>query len=78
MSISSFHSSFKAVTNSSPLQYIKNVRLHKARFLMIEEGENANSAAYKVGYESPSQFNREYKRLFGQTPAKDASYYHAS
>jgi AraC-like DNA-binding protein len=72
MSISAFHSSFKAVTNISPLQYIKNVRLHKARMLMIEEGANANSAAYHVGYESPSQFNREYKRLFGLTPAKDA------
>jgi AraC-like DNA-binding protein len=72
MSISSFHSTFKSVTNSSPLQYIKNVKLHKARMLMIEEGINANIAAYKVGYESPSQFNREYKRLFGLTPAKDA------
>lgn len=72
MSISSFHSTFKSVTNSSPLQYIKEVKLHKARMLMIEEGINANIAAYKVGYESPSQFNREYKRLFGLTPAKDA------
>ena len=72
MSISAFHSSFKAVTNIPPLQYIKNIRLHKARLLMIEEGVNANNAAYKVGYESPSQFNREYKRLFGITPAKDA------
>ncbi|MGD9557957.1 MAG: AraC family transcriptional regulator N-terminal domain-containing protein [Mangrovibacterium sp.] len=72
MSISAFHTSFKAVTNTSPLQYIKSVRLHKARMLMIEEGDNAYNAAYRVGYESPSQFNREYKRLFGQTPAKDA------
>jgi AraC-like DNA-binding protein len=72
MSISAFHSSFRAVTKISPLQYIKNVKLHKARLLMIEEGINASSAAYKVGYESPSQFNREYKRLFGITPAKDA------
>jgi AraC-like DNA-binding protein len=72
MSISAFHSSFKAVTNIPPLQYIKNVRLHKARLLMVEEGLNANGAAYEVGYESPSQFNREYKRLFGLTPAKDA------
>jgi AraC-like DNA-binding protein len=72
MSISAFHSTFKSVTKISPLQYIKNVKLHKARLLMIEEGINANNAAYKVGYESPSQFNREYKRLFGITPAKDA------
>lgn len=72
MSISAFHASFKAVTNMAPLQYIKNVRLHKARMLMIEEGINAYSAAFHVGYESPSQFNREYKRLFGSTPGKDA------
>lgn len=71
MSISSFHSNFKAVTSCSPLQYIKSVKLHKARLIMREEGENASSAAYKVGYESPSQFNREYKRLFGATPGRD-------
>lgn len=73
MSGSTFHSSFKAVTDTSPLQYIKNVRLHKARTLMIEDGLNATIAALQVGYESPSQFNREYKRLFGVTPAKDAA-----
>lgn len=72
MSISAFHSSFKAVTDSSPLQYIKNVRLHKARMLMMEKGSNVYNAAFHVGYESPSQFNREYKRLFGVTPGKDA------
>lgn len=71
MSISAFHTNFKAVTNSSPLQYIKNIKLHKAKLLMIEEGENVYNAAIKVGYESPSQFNREYKRLFGITPGKD-------
>jgi AraC-like DNA-binding protein len=73
MSNSTFHSSFKAVTNTSPLQYIKNVRLHKARTFMIQDGLNASIAAIQVGYESPSQFNREYKRLFGVTPAKDAA-----
>jgi len=73
MSSSTFHNSFKAVTNTSPLQYIKNVRLHKARTLMIQDGLNANMAAIQVGYESPSQFNREYKRLFGVTPAKDVT-----
>ena len=72
MSSSSFHSSFKAVTDTSPLQYIKNVRLHKARTFMIQDGLNASIAAIQVGYESPSQFNREYKRLFGVTPARDA------
>ena len=73
MSSSTFHSSFKAVTDTSPLQYIKNVRLHKARTLMIQDGLNANIASIQVGYESPSQFNREYKRLFDLTPAKDAT-----
>jgi AraC-like DNA-binding protein len=73
MSMSSFHTSFKAVTDVSPLQYIKSVRLHKARELMIQDGINAHNAALRVGYESPSQFNREYKRLFGITPAKGAA-----
>lgn len=73
MSISSFHTSFKAVTDASPLQYIKSVKLHKARELMTLEGVNACNASLRVGYESSSQFNREYKRLFGITPAKDAA-----
>lgn len=77
MSVSTFHSSFKAVTDTSPLQYIKNVRLHKARSLMIQDGLNVNIAAMQVGYESPSQFNREYKRLFGATPAKDVAIHRA-
>ncbi|MBM9548407.1 AraC family transcriptional regulator [Leptospira sp. 201903074] len=71
MSVSTFHVCFKAVTNSSPLQYIKSVRLQKARSLMITEGTNAITAAERVGYESPSQFSREYKRYFGLSPAKD-------
>jgi AraC-like DNA-binding protein len=73
MSSSTFHGSFKAVTDTSPLQYIKSVRLHKARSLMIQDGLNANIAALQVGYESPSQFSREYKRMFGITPAKDVT-----
>lgn len=73
MSSSTFHSSFKKITDTSPLQYIKNVRLHKARSLMVQEGFNTNAAAMQVGYESPSQFIREYKRLFGVTPAKDVT-----
>ena len=72
MSPTSFHTSFKHITGASPLQYIKNIRLHKAREFMSREGLNAYSAAFRVGYESPSQFNREYKRLFGITPARDA------
>ncbi|BDA78635.1 AraC family transcriptional regulator [Leptospira kobayashii] len=71
MSVSTFHSSFKAVTNVSPIQYIKNVRLHKARILMTQDGLNVYNAALRVGYESPSQFSREYKRFFGVTPGKD-------
>lgn len=74
MSVSAFHASFKAVTNSSPLQYIKNVRLHKARALMTHDGLNAISASLRVGYESASQFSREYKRFFGITPGRDAGY----
>ncbi len=73
MSISTFHSAFKAVTSTSPLQYIKNIKLHKARMLMMEQGEYAYAAATRVGYESASQFNREYKRLFGESPGKDAA-----
>lgn len=72
MSISTFHTAFKAVTSISPLQYIKNIRLHKARTLMIQQGDYAYEAAARVGYESSSQFSREYKRLFGISPGKDA------
>ena len=71
MSSTSFHTSFKAMTSTSPLQYIKNVRLHKAKELIQSEGERANAAAVRVGYESASQFSREYKRCFGVTPARD-------
>lgn len=69
MSATSFYNHFKAFTDNTPLQYIKSIRLHKARAL-IQEGEKANSAALQVGYESASQFSREYKRAFGSTPAK--------
>ena len=69
MSISTFHAHFKAVTSSPPLQYLKTIRLHKARMLMVNEGQTASSACRLVGYESASQFNREFKRFFGDTPA---------
>lgn len=72
MSVSTFHAHFKAVTSFSPLQYLKNVRLHKARMLMVHEGINAGTAALAVGYESASQFSREFKRLFGDSPANVA------
>lgn len=69
MSVSTFHAHFKSVTSSSPLQYVKSVRLHKARLLMVHDGVSASAAAAHVGYESASQFSREFKRLFGDTPA---------
>ena len=71
MSVSSFHVHFKAVTNMSPLQFQKSVRLVEARSLMISQQIDAASTAYKVGYESPSQFSREYARMFGNPPARD-------
>ncbi len=73
MSIAAFHTRFKSITSSPPLQYLKNVRLHKARMLMVNEGINASGAAVKVGYESASQFRREFKRLFGNSPATEAA-----
>ena len=72
MSVSAFHHHFKAVTSTSPLQYIKTIRLHQARLLMVQEGLNASIAAQRVGYESPSQFSREFKRLFGNSPSAEA------
>lgn len=73
MSLSTFHQNFKAVTATSPLQYLKNVRLHRARLLMVNAGYNAGTAAAAVGYESASQFGREFKRFFGETPAEEAN-----
>ena len=72
VSVSSLHSNFKAVTNTSPIQYIKMIRLQKARIFMVQDGLNASDAAVKVGYESASQFSREFKRYFGHTPADEA------
>jgi AraC-like DNA-binding protein len=72
MSVSAFHHNFKLVTASSPLQYLKRIRLDRARRLMAHDGYNASTAARAVGYESPSQFSREFKRLFGVTPVEEA------
>ena len=72
MSVSAFHLHFKAVTATSPVQYLKVIRLHKARMLMVQQGLGASIAAARVGYESPSQFSREFKRLFGAPPADEA------
>ncbi len=72
MSVAAFHHYFKLVTASSPLQYLKRIRLDQARRLMAHDGYNASTAARAVGYESPSQFSREFKRLFGVTPVEEA------
>lgn len=73
MSVSAFHHHFKAATATSPLQYIKTLRLHRARLMMLHDGLKAGVAADKVGYESGSQFSREYKRFFGNTPSEHAA-----
>ena len=70
LSVSAFHRAFKEITSDSPLQYLKKIRLTKARDLMIQESIKANIAADKVGYESASQFSREFKRHFGKSPAE--------
>lgn len=70
MSVSAFHHNFKAVTNTSPLQYLKSYRLHRARMMMLHDGLKASTAVIKVGYESASQFSREFKRYFGHTPSE--------
>lgn len=71
MSVPSFHSHFKAITQVSPIQYLKSTRLHQARLLMVRQDLTAEAACYAVGYTSPSQFSREFKRLFGLTPAQE-------
>lgn len=68
MSVPTFYSHFRAVTQTSPMQYVKSTRLHQARLLMVRQGMTAEAAGYAVGYASASQFNREFKRLFGLTP----------
>ena len=73
MSESSFYHSFKQVTRMSPLQFQKKLRLHEARRLMLTEGLEAASASYRVGYESPSHFSREYSRMFGAPPRADVN-----
>ncbi|BDC43676.1 AraC family transcriptional regulator [Paraburkholderia terrae] len=71
MSVPTFHSHFKAITQTSPMQYVKSARLHQARLLMLRRGITAEAACHAVGYTSASQFNREFKRLFGATPAAE-------
>lgn len=72
MSVPSFHSHFKSITQVSPMQYVKSTRLHQARLLMVRQELTSEAASVAVGYTSPSQFSREFKRLFGLTPAAEA------
>jgi len=72
-SVPAFHVHFKTVAGTSPIQYVKTVRLHQARLMMIRDDLTAAAAAARVGYESASQFNREFKRYFGRTPREEAS-----
>lgn len=73
MSVTTFHRQFKGATGISPIQFQKQLRLLEARKLLAFEGFAVSGAAFEVGYESPSQFSREYTRFFGATPAKDAA-----
>jgi AraC-like DNA-binding protein len=77
MSPSTLHHTFREVTNSSPLQYLKRIRLHRARLLMLHDGLGVGEAAHQVGYGSDSQFSREYRRYFGVPPSVDAAAHRA-
>jgi AraC-like DNA-binding protein len=72
MSVSSFHRSFRAATTMSPLQYQKQIRLQEARSRLVSGSSDISSVGFSVGYDSPSQFIREYRRQFGISPGKDA------
>lgn len=72
MSIAAFHAHFKALTHTTPIQFLKTIRLQQARLLMMREGVSAAHASQLVGYESNSQFSREFKRVFGRTPTQEA------
>lgn len=71
MGVSTLYHHFRMLTTMSPLQYQKQLRLQAARSLMLSNGLDAAGAAFEVGYESPTQFNREYSRFFGQPPMRD-------
>ncbi|WGI24271.1 AraC family transcriptional regulator [Halomonas alkaliantarctica] len=71
MSVPTFLNHFKAITHTSPMQYVKSTRLHQARLLMVRQSMTAEDACHAVGYLSASQFNREFKRLFGLTPTAE-------
>lgn len=71
MSVSTFHRHFKEITAMSPIQFQKQLRLQEARSLLLMESADATEVAYRVGYESSSQFSREYSRMFGYPPKMD-------
>ncbi|WP_252446243.1 helix-turn-helix transcriptional regulator [Pseudonocardia humida] len=72
LSVSTFHKVFATVTAMSPIQYRKRIRPQEARRLLVAGGTDVTGAAHAVGYDSPSQFSREYRRLFGAPPRRDA------
>ncbi len=74
MSVPNFHLHFRKVTDASPMQYLKSTRLHQARLLMLRNDLSAAKTAFLVGYESPSQFSRDFKRLFGRTPLAEVAW----
>jgi len=73
MSPSAFHRHFRAITAMSPLQFQKRIRLQEARSLLVARPGDVAGVGHLVGYDSPSQFNREYRRLFGAPPGQDAT-----
>lgn len=73
MSVSAFHRNFHAVTTMTPIQFQKSIRLQSARLLLVNRPNDITGVSYRVGYESPSQFSREYRRQFGSPPSLDAA-----
>jgi AraC-like DNA-binding protein len=73
MSVSTFHRHFRAITTMTPLQYQKQVRLQEARVRLLSQADDAATIGFSVGYNSPSQFTREYRRFYGVTPGRDAA-----
>ena len=72
MSVTSFHRHFRALTSMTPIQFQKQIRQHEARTRLLAEPGDIAGAGFAVGYDSPSQFSREYRRMFGAPPSRDA------
>ncbi|MEJ2410699.1 MAG: helix-turn-helix transcriptional regulator [Novosphingobium sp.] len=73
MSPASFHRHFRAATTMTPIQFQKQIRLQTARRMLLSQGQEVAAIGYSIGYESPSQFNRDYRRLFGVPPGRDGA-----